>query len=791
MSYVLTPTTDEQRPLALAPALRFDPSLWTVNFPRPMMAAVRTQGAKKLRVDCHFYEKSNLAGLIWESEDRYDHPLTAYLTDRDYRGLIWQFRWRSQGIRKLPEIHGPTLTIEGRDQNGASRAWYVRLWNYAEGEPDDAMITLRFDDLAGGFLHPEEADPVYAGDIDRLFISMVPPAFDGQSTEPFDDPLGGAGWVELTNILVDGKGAALTRAETMLPAHNLRIAGGYDDAFNVTPERIVRNAIALGYRKWFNHYVGMSHFYALKWDEDEERFIIRNEGTLLNTPCIRWHEDFFAWLTKFRFRAVVSLSFELFDAVAPEAWKQRAHDGRPALTGWQPPSTLLIPTHTEAMGYLQQVAVTFSGLAENAANDFVFQIGEPWWWYQLFDDARPCFYDATTTALYEDETGRPLPTKHVSVFETPNSAQQHYLDWLGGKLGAATLALRDAVSAVYPTTQVTMLLYTPQILDPAAPMLRTVNLPVASWSYPAFSFLQLEDYDYVIDGEWYSHGSGLDAVASTLGYGPSDSHYFAGFVLNAVDKDIWRNIHRAILSGKSRGFRELFVWAYPQMMRDAFTYFELEEPDMRGFHDIRLPDNLAHGASGGPLFSTNITTLASGAEQRNQNWSEPLARYDVSYGVVTETDVSTLIGFYRARRGQANAFRFRDWADYSSAAVGTSPSPYDQTIGTGDGQTTEFALVKHYELDGPEPLVRRIRFPVGQSLRVAVNGDEVFNWTLAVTPERGTISFSTPPSIGDQITAGFEFDVPVRFAQDQLELTLETFRAGTVPSIPLIEVRLV
>ena len=112
---------------------RFDPLFWSVNFPRPMMAAVTTVGADALRVDATFYRSGDLAGLIWEAEDRHDHPLLAYETARDFRNCRLRFRWRSGGVRRLDETHGPTLTIEGRDESGAARAWYVRLWNYAEG----------------------------------------------------------------------------------------------------------------------------------------------------------------------------------------------------------------------------------------------------------------------------------------------------------------------------------------------------------------------------------------------------------------------------------------------------------------------------------------------------------------------------------------------------------------------------------------------------------------------------------------------------------------------------------
>lgn len=121
---------------------RFDPRFWTVNFPRPMMASVVTTGPQSLRVECEFHHEGELAGLIWDSVDTLDHPLLAYATDHDYSRTRLRFRWRSGGLIPLDANHGPTLTIEGRDATGAERAWYVRLWNYAEGTPSDARIDL-------------------------------------------------------------------------------------------------------------------------------------------------------------------------------------------------------------------------------------------------------------------------------------------------------------------------------------------------------------------------------------------------------------------------------------------------------------------------------------------------------------------------------------------------------------------------------------------------------------------------------------------------------------------------
>ena len=206
---------------------RFDPRWWLMDFPRPMMASVTTDGPDSVVVELEFQRRADLAGLIWESADRWSHPLCALETRRDYRGLLWRFRWQSSGaVLPLNLVNGPVLTIEGRDAGGAAHTWYVRLWNYATGSANDAEITLDFDAMSGGFLLPSEADPVWAGDIDRLFISLVPPGYDG-----IDAPLPAvaSGQVRLTNLMLDGAGAVLKAGQPLVPPQPLRLCTAYDD----------------------------------------------------------------------------------------------------------------------------------------------------------------------------------------------------------------------------------------------------------------------------------------------------------------------------------------------------------------------------------------------------------------------------------------------------------------------------------------------------------------------------------------------------------------------------------
>jgi uncharacterized protein (TIGR02217 family) len=206
---------------------------------------------------------------------------------------------------------------------------------------------------------------------------------------------------------------------------------------------------------------------------------------------------------------------------------------------------------------------------------------------------------------------------------------------------------------------------------------------------------------------------------------------------------------------------------------------------VQAFDDLSFPLAIGRKASVQPNYSTAIVTTASGYEQRNVDWAQGRMHFDAGPGIRSETDLETLIAFFRARRGAARGFRFRDPYDYSSAGMAGAPTATDQIIGIGDGSTTHFPLIKHYGT-GPDAEVRLITRPVAVSLLVAMNGVSTGAWTLDAS---GAINFTTPPPVGQAVTAGFLFDVPVRFAEDKLTVDVNNFLAGDVPSVPLVEIR--
>ncbi|MCB8820049.1 DUF2460 domain-containing protein [Microvirga rosea] len=206
------------------------------------------------------------------------------------------------------------------------------------------------------------------------------------------------------------------------------------------------------------------------------------------------------------------------------------------------------------------------------------------------------------------------------------------------------------------------------------------------------------------------------------------------------------------------------------------------------FHEVRFPLDVSLGSGGGPVRRTDIVTLASGREHRNSRWAHSRRRYDAGLGVRGIDALHAVIAFFEERRGRLIGFRFRDRTDWRSGPPARAPTPLDQPIGTGDGATRQFQLAKTYG-SAHAPYRRTIAKPDGATVRVAVNGvEQAAGPHFSCDPTTGLVTFTNPPASGAAITAGFAFDVPVRFDTDELDIDLSAFEAGAIPQIPLVEI---
>lgn len=207
------------------------------------------------------------------------------------------------------------------------------------------------------------------------------------------------------------------------------------------------------------------------------------------------------------------------------------------------------------------------------------------------------------------------------------------------------------------------------------------------------------------------------------------------------------------------------------------------------FHEVRFPAALSFGSVGGPERRTDVVTLANGYEERNSPWVHSKRRYDAGFGMRSLDDVEALIAFFEARRGQMYGFRWKDWSDFKSASASADPTHADQVIGVGDGNTATFDLIKSYQ-SGAFSYDRPIRKPVVGSVVVGVAGAALTEGIdFSVDSASGVITLAAPPAPGASVSAGFEFDVPVRFDTDTIQTSVASFKAGQVPNVPIIEVR--
>ena len=207
------------------------------------------------------------------------------------------------------------------------------------------------------------------------------------------------------------------------------------------------------------------------------------------------------------------------------------------------------------------------------------------------------------------------------------------------------------------------------------------------------------------------------------------------------------------------------------------------------FHETRFPDDISRGSGGGPERRVDIVTLRSGFEERNAIWADSRRSYDASLGIRDIDDLYEVIHFFEGRRGKLHGFRWKDWSDWKSCPPGDPVSAVDQVIGTGDGVNKIFQAKKIYSA-GANEWTRDIKKLVTGSVRVSVNNvEKTITTDFTVDYNTGVITFVTAPPNTHTVKAGFEFDVPVRFNIDKLDISLEGFEAGSLPQIDIMEIR--
>ena len=202
------------------------------------------------------------------------------------------------------------------------------------------------------------------------------------------------------------------------------------------------------------------------------------------------------------------------------------------------------------------------------------------------------------------------------------------------------------------------------------------------------------------------------------------------------------------------------------------------------FHNVRLNEDIEKGAQGGPGFKTTVLELSSGFEKRNIDWERARGTWDLSYGLDKKTNLEVVLAFFYARQGRAHSFRFKDWTDFQ---IGTTTPEVPQAIGIGDAVEDRFQIVRRY-VSGATTFSREVTRLVAGTTRVFLDGVEQFTG-FTVDDDTGVLDFTAAPGGGVVVGIVCEFDVPVRFDADQLDLRAVREEIFSVPVVLVVEVR--
>jgi hypothetical protein len=587
---------------------RFVPKFWTVDGPRSANFCLTTAG-RSARVDFTSRLDNDLVGLIWASEDTHDHRMLAYATNRDYRGCVLDFDLTVGG--SAPAINDVTkalaLTINGRDAAGVTTQWIIPLFRYMN--PNDITtahysghVTLNFDALGSGF----NADvPVYTGDIDNFFISCITSGWFVGST---GTALSGnqTAFLQLDNVTATGGNSTIIANQGVVPAHSLGMCTSYDDHYNQSPERILANTYALGYRTDINHYCGMSVFPEKKWNSTLGQLqVVNTPGGDTTDPISLsarvWHANFLSIAHSYGYNVTYSVSFETYSVYTNTDWVQRDWEGRFGFTGYSPPSYLFSPCNTQGMQYLKACFLSIAnvmysvGAGPNGKRQI--QIGEPWWWVQT-DNNHPCIYDNATRTAFNAATGLFMASVGDVFSANPNSPaiNASMTTFVRNALGQACQDIRTYLRGTYSDVWVSLLPFLPTI--ESCDFERAINRPDSYYAYPNFDFFQTEAYDWIIFNQMDKVPFAITYPRDTLGYPTNRIQYLAGFVPDLTSsgtssippgfdpsvgpKTLWKRIFTNTHDFEADAIWKQLVWAYTIVMRDSITY--REKGSIRAFY---------------------------------------------------------------------------------------------------------------------------------------------------------------------------------------------------------------
>lgn len=559
----LTPLYDDSEPTwaGISSTIdKFSARFWIVDFPTPAFAtAITGRTGNSFTVNAISWKKNDYLGVAWMCRDyrhtgaggervRINHPKFRYQPSYNFTGVIWTFTLQlSANARDYNSYDEGTPTIMLTHGDGTTS--YINLKrNYdvlssvtINGTKDYTWV-LNFDTV----VREKVAAPYYETlgalkeSIIQVQFGFVPTDYDGTITTLRTEQMELSMTVSEISVNTSTH-SQIKRNNTGETAHTVFMTDGFDDSYFMTPEQVAKSCYELGYRNWYNLYIGMSHYANLVKSGDYT--IITDSGTVLNTPTSAWLTELAYWLNTYSIKLITSISFEYLENYVDKAsadWVQKDYAGNPALTGWSPASTLLQPNATKVQTFLKK-AFDEAMDCYPAGVPKYFQLGETWWWVTT---KVYCHNFTFCRSLYYTETGGYIPDADLTDLSTSNATWLAVGAWLRDKLGVATKSIVDDVKANHATATSILLFYNPQVN--LGTFVRLINRPT-EWKYDSgnFDMFQAEDYEYATAADDYTQNGKTRAelldetIADSItggyfNYPIANVQYFGGFVLLMV-----------------------------------------------------------------------------------------------------------------------------------------------------------------------------------------------------------------------------------------------------------------
>lgn len=579
---------------------------WVINSNFESSAAITSTGPDNFKVTGTFRTKNDLVGIIWNSKDSIQHPYISYGEKKDYSNVVLEFDFSTEGCKDFSD-NSLSITIITND----NKTYYLTLNRFIENN----HVRLDFNNLTllpGNQYINSQGAPVNVTQVTRLDVTdiksimfiLIPTNYVSSQTYTITQNIPFT--CSISNITVTN--GDIRNEYATLDPHQYRLCEGYDDFYHLNPYRICKEMRKLGYVNWVDLYIGASHYYeksgtpdqtinTANFDHVRTEKMVLDKTVPLNNAFVAWLDCYSKELKKNDVEnLIISVSME--NLQCPTTWRQKDCNGNYAITGWVPSTFFYSPCNTEVISYMKSVSEACLDIVVANGLKPILQMGEAWWWWNENDKPNqpPCFYDDATKTKYQSTFNSAIP-EYSTSWETNYDKQ--LTQWLNQQLCNYSDELRSVVKSSKYTNGLYMALFFPPSVtdtDRVPPLITDTNYLKNAYSPEKLDVLEIEDYDWVIEDN--PHHEEAYTIGQDLGFSVSNLHYYGGFVQYEEDADeFWPLIDKSINNAIGRHFAEVFIWAGPQIRRDAkvfgYDYTDISQQQKLVNHTIQWPTDMA------------------------------------------------------------------------------------------------------------------------------------------------------------------------------------------------------